>query len=295
MKTNPIPKPVNVAILSAILFFFNLTTATAIEQKVILTEGTNFAVNASPDRSQFVFDLQGTLWLVPASGGTAKPLTDARDDARLPQWSPDGKQIAYQSYREDHWQIWTIKPNGTAAHQLTWGNHDHREPTWSADGNSLFFSSDRSGNYDIWSLDIQSDDKEESLHQISTSTDDELSPAISTDGQLAYLVKESGWGGQTLIRIHQGESYRNVFSESRHKLNGLAWRPDGKAVSFVSYDDIWNATQTKLLELNIDTNEIRELSPPDADVFPFPASWLKVDELVYTQNGRINRLDLNNG
>ena len=51
--------------------------------EVVLEEGTNFAPALSPDGSQIIIDLQGTLWSLPAEGGEAEALTDGLGDDRL--------------------------------------------------------------------------------------------------------------------------------------------------------------------------------------------------------------------
>ena len=60
----------------------------AAERAVVVTEGTNFAVAASPDGTQLVMDLQGTLWLLPAAGGSAEALTDGLGTTGCPTSIP---------------------------------------------------------------------------------------------------------------------------------------------------------------------------------------------------------------
>src|SRR5678815_5502587 len=88
---------------------------------VIVHEGTSMAVAVSPDRSTLVIDLQGGLWTLPVGGGTAKRITDEYNDARQPSWSPDGKRIAFQGYRDGTWCIWTVAPAGSDLKALTSG------------------------------------------------------------------------------------------------------------------------------------------------------------------------------
>ena len=52
----------------------------------------------SPDGTRIAFSYRGDLWVVPASGGEARPLTTHVGYERSPVWSPDGTQIAFVTY-----------------------------------------------------------------------------------------------------------------------------------------------------------------------------------------------------
>src|SRR6476659_10923714 len=119
-----------------------------------LHEGTNIAAALSPDGRTIAIDLLGTLWTMPARGGSATAITDIFLDARQPSWSPDGRRIAFQAYRDSTWQIWTIAADGHDLKPVTASPFDDREPAWSPDGSRLAFSSDRGGSYDIWVLTL---------------------------------------------------------------------------------------------------------------------------------------------
>src|ERR1700758_3335856 len=127
---------------------------------VTVHEGTSMSVAVSPDGHTLAIDLQGSIWTLPATGGTAKPITDPFNDARQPAWSPDGKSIAFFAYRDGGYDLWAISPDGLNQHKLTWGPFDDREPAWSHDGKRIAFASDRGdplgSDYNIWILDVAS-------------------------------------------------------------------------------------------------------------------------------------------
>ena len=120
-------------------------------------EGTNMNAFPSPDGTQMVLSLQGGLWIMPASGGTATKITPWDVESTQPAWSPDGQWIAFQNYSTDaNYAIWVVKADGSQLHALTSGPFDDREPSWFPDSNRVIFSSDRSDDkqYKIWSVTL---------------------------------------------------------------------------------------------------------------------------------------------
>ena len=95
------------------LFPFDLLLAaaqTAVKPALIdvtVSEGTSMSVAVSPDGKTLAIDMQGSIWVLPASGGTAKRITTLFNDARQPVWSPDGKWITFFGYLDGGYDIWT--------------------------------------------------------------------------------------------------------------------------------------------------------------------------------------------
>jgi len=77
---------------------------------VEMHEGTNMSAVPSPDGRKMVLSLQGGLWIVSASGGTATKITPWNVESTQPVWSPDGEWIAFQNYSTAaNFAIWVVK------------------------------------------------------------------------------------------------------------------------------------------------------------------------------------------
>jgi Tol biopolymer transport system component len=153
-------------LLSLVLVLFAATASDAAQNTapapvtVTMNEGTSMSVSVSPDGRMLAMDLQGSIWVVPATGGEARRITDLFNDARQPVWSPDGKTIAFFAYRDGGYDLWAVAPDGSGQHQLTWGAFDDRDPAFSHDGTRIAFSSDRGNplgsDTNIFVLDLRS-------------------------------------------------------------------------------------------------------------------------------------------
>jgi dipeptidyl aminopeptidase/acylaminoacyl peptidase len=86
-------------------------------------------------------DYASNIWLVPA-GGSAPPAKFTASNGRdmSPQWSPDGREIAFVSTRSGKPQLWIIPLLGGEARQLTYCKRGVGEFTWSSDGRWIVFS-----------------------------------------------------------------------------------------------------------------------------------------------------------
>lgn len=79
----------------------------------------------------------GDLVMLQPDGSTLMLTEDDHDD-RSPDWSPDGKKIAFSSNRRDFvYQIWTIDPDGKGLNQLTLGGGAKLAPFYDRDGKEI--------------------------------------------------------------------------------------------------------------------------------------------------------------
>src|SRR6266498_2954647 len=245
------------------------------DSTVAISQGTNISAHVSPDGRHVAFDLVTAIWTVPLTGGPATRLTSDDTDATQPSWSPDGRTLVFQAYRDGNYHLYTMRPDGTGTRQLTSGPFDHREPRFSPDGAMIAFSSDRGGSYGVHTLDVRTG-------AITTRVDtaaDEAMPAWSPDGtRLAYTVDSTA---VDVLDLAGGTTTRVVTAPAGASLYGPSFAPDGT----IAYVRIAGATA----ELVVGD---RVVSAPGEDVFGFAATWLSPTELLHTADGQLKRRTL---
>lgn len=245
---------------------------------IIIEEATNIALTASPDRKYLAFDLLGILWVVPLAGGPASRLTGDHDDIALPDWSPDGSTLLFQSFRNGNFHLWTVPAAGGPLTQLTHGPHDHREPAWSPDGKTIAFSSDRSeGRYAIHLLDVASGE----TRQLSRGASQDSEPCWSPDGsEIAYVAD-----GVHLLRM----SVADGTSVPLASVPGPAHPLDASAIHAPCFapDGTLHHIRREGGSVRLFRGDAPILS--DDDLYPFRPVFAGEGGLFYAAAGKIRR------
>ncbi len=155
----------------------------------------------SPDSREIIYTLElvdyphnrrvppDGLWAINVAGGGKRQISD--QDIAMPQWSPNGRRIAYWGQRANNQRdIWTIPAGGGAPVEVTNDEYLDWNPVWSPDGKYLYFASDRTGTMNLWrvAIDEQSGKPLGPLEQVRTPSTYSQHFTFSRDGRsLAYV------------------------------------------------------------------------------------------------------------
>ncbi len=130
------------------------------------------------------------IWRLPlresGSGAAAatRLISSTREDYN-PQYSPDGKRIAFSSSRTGTYGIWLSDADGSNAAPLFLKEGAHSgTPRWSPDGRRIAFDSNPEGNQDIYVISARGGNP----IRLTTHPVDDAVPSWSQDGEWMYFA-----------------------------------------------------------------------------------------------------------
>jgi Tol biopolymer transport system component/DNA-binding winged helix-turn-helix (wHTH) protein len=149
------------------------------------------ALSPANDRLGFSRYVQDTdIYRMEAKGG-ARAVAQSPSFDGSPEFSPDGKRIAFCSRRSnDRMDVWVADADGSAAVQLTQGPGKWQcAPAWSPDGHQIAFDSQgEDGSWHIWLTDTQGGIP----RQVTNEAGDQNMPTWSRDGTSLYFSWKRG-------------------------------------------------------------------------------------------------------
>lgn len=248
--------------------------AWADESAAVVRQATNIALSCHRGTRRLAFDVANALWVLPLAGGPARRLTDDVEDATWPSFFPDGRRIAFQSFRDGAYDICTVDVASGAVERLTRGPQYDLDPCASPDGERVAYVSDAGGTSAVWLLE-----RSGTGPRPLVGTDDDRayhSPTWHPDGdEIAYVA------GDTVIEVlHPATGRRRVLhtAPAGQVFRGTSYGPGGD-LAYVLVD----GPRATLFR------DGKALTAQPEEPAPLPPAWISANELAYAAGGEVRR------
>jgi dipeptidyl aminopeptidase/acylaminoacyl peptidase len=197
-----------------------------------------YTAEAAGTRQLFTLSLRGT-------GTPPTQVTASESTIHDPQWSPDGRRLAF--VRDD--EVWVVEADGSRLVRVVAKPGGGRDPRWSPDGKRLAFLSRRRGWAQVWLIDAPvprrgrpaRDPKPPEATALTPTGLDVESIAWSPDGaRLAVMAQQRPDDLETaqisLVDVATGKT--EIVAGDRSFDTGARWLPDGSLL-YLSDADGW--------------------------------------------------------
>ena len=173
------------------------------------------------------------IWQARADGTGLKSLIKDGEYNDDPAVSPDGKQIAFTSLREDNWDIYTYHRITLQTLRLTRDPAFDYHPCWSPDGKHLLFISNRTGTADIHRINADGS----GIVNLTQSEASERMPAWSPRGDLISFVRKVD--GKSEIHLMNRNGNRQMRLDNSLSWNtSPTWSPQDDMIAFLNKPDL---------------------------------------------------------
>jgi len=179
--------------------------------RVSLGPGTAPAISAGDaPRLAFMAPSSGEIWV-----RSLAPLDEARNVTNslltwegLPDWAPDGQQLAINTLRTGTDGIDVLTADGAFVRALTGGVQSAAWPAWSPDGSRVAFGGYNPGDQD-WEIYIVNADGS-GLIRLTDLPGEEIEPTWSADGELIAFSHGLFGKSEIYIMSADGSNPRNM-------------------------------------------------------------------------------------
>jgi dipeptidyl aminopeptidase/acylaminoacyl peptidase len=255
-------RKIHAGLVGAALFTLISIAATAAQTSLTPEQALDYRrasdLHFSPDGTKLAFvvlsyrdDRAPHIWLMDVPTGAARDITPSKKSERSPQWSPDGKSLAFLSNRNGKTQIYVMAANGTDATASTSQKNAVEKFHWSPDGRSLAYLAKDDDAQDedsgpqvadqendlarLWVLDVASKRKQKLTTGKFRVDDFQWQDAshLLMSASAAPSVEEFN---DAVYRISMRDGASNVLSRPPQPFGSLVVSPSGNQFVVLSTD-----------------------------------------------------------
>ncbi|MFK7161449.1 Tol-Pal system beta propeller repeat protein TolB [Marinospirillum sp. MEB164] len=201
------------------------------------------------------------LHVADADGQRARTILTSEQPILSPDWSPDGRRLAYVSFEQGRPAIFVQELATGSRFQLTNFRGLNGSPAWSPDGQRIAMTLSRDSSPEIYIYDLEQRRLTRVTHHYAIDTE----PAWSPDGKnLIFTSSRSGGPQLYQVDLESGQIARLTF-EGNYNARGR-YSPDGSEVFMVHRAE--GGGLFSIAALHLETGRLRILTTSPLDESP---------------------------
>ncbi len=213
-------------------------------RETLTVNGEADSFNISPSGKRAVISTHGELFTIATDRGDVGRLTHspgARDEQ--PQWSPDGKWIAFLSDPDGREEVYICDERGGQLKKVSDTPTQKGQPRWSPDSKALLYPASDRKLY-RYNLDTGKTVVLASGDVIGFGGTAIMGPQWSPDGKwVAYTKLSPTLLPHVYVVPADGGAEKRITDTDSYSDSGAVWTPDGKKLVYLSGTDASNIGQ----------------------------------------------------
>lgn len=194
------------------------------------------------------------LYIVDYDGFNPRRVTVNRSLNILPAWSPDGRSLAYVSYRQGVPDVFVASVFEGRSANLTNGAGQSFAPSFSPDGKRIAYASSRSGNMEVWVANADGS----GARKLTNSPAADTAPAWSPTGaEIAFTSDRTG-SPQVYVMDAEGLNVRRITSVGNWN-DAPAWNPS-KEYPEIAYTARLEAGGFDIAVVDLASRQVRQVT-----------------------------------
>lgn len=162
-------------------------------------------------------------------GYNPRPLLDSSEPIMSPTWSPNGKQIAYVSFENNHSGIYLEDVATGSRRLLSQYPGINGAPAWSPDGRKLAIVLSKSGSPNVYVVDIGSRRLTPVTHDFYINTE----PSWSPDGKSLLFTSNRGGANPQIYQVNLATGNTSRISFDGDYNARASYTKDGKHIAMI--------------------------------------------------------------